>query len=253
MSTCSMTRAHYREILSGIAASGYRFCTFADDGEPRSTHGHFYLRHDVDLDPFAALALARDENDAGARATYFFHPASPYYNLSSAPVREAILEIEHLGGDVQLHFDAGPYQDGPVEVLLPALRQQAEWLSAVLGGKEIRAVSFHRPVRALLGARLDGMISTYSESFFENMRYASDSGGQWWDGCVCGRLDQCENMQCLIHPIWWVVDGLTPTAKVRAFLKDVPRRFDGWLRNEIRTYRRDEMDTPSESTKGVKA
>ena len=78
--SCAFDLPHYRELLDAARAGGYRFATFEAEPQP----GDLLLRHDVDLSLEAALALARLEQRADARATYFLMTESVFYNLDSA-------------------------------------------------------------------------------------------------------------------------------------------------------------------------
>lgn len=234
MSSCALSVGHYADLLRAATGAGYSFRLFS---APESPGRAFYMRHDVDLDVFAARDMARLEAEAGVQATYFLMPTSCYYNLWSVPVREAAQEIESLGGDVQLHFDAGPFADLSMEALEEEIATQARWLGDLLGGKEITAVSFHRPLPAVVGTPLRRFTSTYAPRYFSEMRYISDSAGAWRDGCVCGLLGREERIHCLVHPIWWMAEGTEVPTVLGEFLARNVRVLDGWLRGEIRSYR----------------
>ena len=94
--SCAFDLTHYRELLT---AGDYTWPHF--DHEPRA--GDLFLRHDVDLSLDAALAMARIEQELGARATYFLMTESRFYNLDSHAGRDAIAELRELGHSVGLH------------------------------------------------------------------------------------------------------------------------------------------------------
>jgi hypothetical protein len=239
MPDCSMSYSHYRGILSAVLNAEYSFRTFGQGAPATQTEHVFYMRHDIDVDPYAALRMAQIEAEFGVRATYFFLPTAPYYNVMAPPVREVLREIENLGGDVQLHFDAGPFAGDALSDVEAEIECQSDWLSHALESKEITAVSFHRPATAVIGCDLTGFTSAYSPRFFGEMHYISDSAGSWRDGCVCSIIGRLKQIHCLIHPVWWAGEQHQSIAEaVRLTLDDVSSRMDEWLEQEIRSYSR---------------
>ena len=65
--SCAFDLSHYRELLDGATAGGYRFAAFGEGPE----QGDLFLRHDVDLALEAAVRMAEVEAETGAQATYF--------------------------------------------------------------------------------------------------------------------------------------------------------------------------------------
>src|ERR671924_2223230 len=96
---CRFDLTHYRELLEGAKAGGYRFGFF--DAEPQA--GDLLLRHDVDLSLDAALRLAELEARAEAQSTYFLMTRSVFYNLASPEGERARARLRELGHRVGLH------------------------------------------------------------------------------------------------------------------------------------------------------
>jgi hypothetical protein len=236
MTSCSLTYQHYQQILADALRAGFKFRTFRDGADVPQNERVFFMRHDIDLDPFAALRMAQLEHAAGVTATYFILPTSPYYNIMSAPVRDALRSIAALGGDIQLHFDAAPYANAGLDEIENAIAQQARWLEEALGSITVRAVSFHRPASALMGVTLGKYLSAYSPRFFSEFHYISDSAGQFREHCVCALFDKHEVIHCLIHPIWWNDVPRSVDQTLRHFFNAQTNRYDGWLAAEIRSY-----------------
>ena len=73
----------YAELLLA-AAERYRFLRFTDN----ASQGDVALwRHDIDISPQRALALAKIEAASGVIATYFVQVSSRYYSVLEPEIR----------------------------------------------------------------------------------------------------------------------------------------------------------------------
>lgn len=69
----------YGDLLELLKLRGFEARNFSDVSARGST---VILRHDVDADLEAAVAMAEIERDLGLTTTYFLMLASPLYSLS---------------------------------------------------------------------------------------------------------------------------------------------------------------------------
>jgi hypothetical protein len=193
--SCAFDLAHYRELLEAAKASGYRFATFEAEPQP----GDVLLRHDVDLSLEAALELARLEQAAGARATYFLMKESVFYNLGSELGRETLRELRSLGHAVGLH---GVYPRASHD----------DRFDAVL--------AWHNPDPEYVHEPVSGFVNVMQPPWFTKGKYRSDSNQHWREGCPHEELraGTFEWLQLLTHPEIWVYEGATMGATMRAML-----------------------------------
>ena len=94
------------------------------------------LRHDVDYDLEAALAIGRAEAALGCRSTYFLLHTAPYWG--KAGFSEACQELEKLGHEVGLHLNV-----------------LAEWYDGRINDPEGRLIEVSNQLRAT-GIRVTG-------------------------------------------------------------------------------------------------
>lgn len=225
----------YKQLLANAKGSGYRFISFADASiksqnvsKDSGGGGRILLRHDVDVDLAAATEMAQIEANLGIQSTFFFMWRSPCYNLMSRSNQSFAEAILAMGHSIGLHYDQG-FDDlhklGSEETV-ESVNQQANWLETLLGCK-VHAVSFHQPSTALLQAGVDCQtrINTYDKVILKDFRYISDSNRVFplWinNEFICDpnevtstinsydtALADCfpEDIQLLIHPMWWVYD-----------------------------------------------
>lgn len=194
----------YKELLSLLVASGYECAGY---GTWQRMGKLVILRHDIDQSISKALDFARLESDAGATSTYFVLLTSDFYNPHSARSVSMLKEIKGLGHDVGLHFDETVYQGIAQD---PARYEDAvaferRCLEESLGF-EVKSVSMHRPSPASLskGETLAGMVNSYSETFFKEFKYLSDSRRRWREpvmDIVSGGA--FNRLHVLTHAFWY--------------------------------------------------
>lgn len=191
-------------------------------------------RHDVDLSPQRALSMAKAENEEGARAHYFVHLNSEFYNALTASTVKCMREIAKLGHVIGLHFDPSPYMaSDPHPDWDVVLKHQATILETALNTK-MDSVSLHIPElcpQLLLDANeLAGMINASSPRFREKFTYCSDSNGYWRFQRLEELLDsETRNIHVLTHPGLWAPHPMSPRDRVQ-------RCIDGRAKNTALFY-----------------
>jgi hypothetical protein len=152
-----------------------------------------WLRHDVELDDEAAIAMAKLENSKGISATYFICYESPYLFIDQAI--GLAQEIKSLGHDIGIHRLWGKkYCNGFRSVVQ-------------LTEKEYFRVTFHAPGVDICNQALEEFGSPVYINICNGIgEYFSDSTGNWRWGHP---LNDCRNrvpLQLLTHPFWWSND-----------------------------------------------
>ena len=195
--SCAFDLAHYRELLDAAKAGGYRFATFEAEPQP----GDVLLRHDVDLSLEAALELARLEQRAGARATYFLMTESVFYNLDSA--------ARARRRSASCASSATP--SACTRVYPRASRDDR--FDAVL--------AWHNPDPEYVHEPVSGFVNVMQPPWFTKGKYRSDSNQHWREGCPHDELraGAFEWLQLLVHPEIWVYEGSTMGETMRAMLE----------------------------------
>ena len=211
------TEEHYRELLR-LAKRNYRFVAFTDESLLETGEKSILWRHDVDLSPHRARALARIEAEEGIRATYFVLLHSELYNGLEPEVVRIFAEIAALGHAIGLHFDPQIYGErGELHALLQMERHLLETTMAV----PIEAFSWHDPyqgnwIESANAASIGGMVNAYSGAIRDRFSYLSDSHGVWRFRRLHDVLAEATeaHLQVLTHPEWWTPDSMAPRARV---------------------------------------
>ena len=210
----------YEKMLVNAINIGYEFLTFNNDiffNNKNKFNNKILLRHDVDVSPKAACAMAKVEHKNKIKSTYFFMLRSPLYNVFSRSSSSYIKKIMELGHDLGLHYDAGFYSEKDYdkhvynEILFNKDVFEKEF------NTNINAISFHQPSQRILKSLFKfpkGLINTYSKEVNDNYIYYSDTNQniKWLeksDNDLTHSLSSKypKNMQILVHPIWWFYKG----------------------------------------------
>lgn len=210
------THSAYRNMLQILKERGYGFCGYGDWG---GVGKPVILRHDIDFDPIAALAMAELESSEGVRSTYFVLLRTDFYNPLERGNVERLREIARLGHDIGLHYDETQYEDG--DDAIAAIQREADTLGGALG-LPIECVSMHRPSKASLEAQwsIPGIVNSYSSEFFQGFEYASDSRRRWRKPI----LDMIESgkyprLHVLTHPFWYGGTEASLEESLRRFIE----------------------------------
>jgi peptidoglycan/xylan/chitin deacetylase (PgdA/CDA1 family) len=185
------------------------------------------LRHDVDIDIEAAVAMAEIEAEFGIRSTFFFLTGCDTYNAASAANRRHLRRLTEQGFEVALHFDPLLYPGLADEELLPAVRREADWLGEI-AGRPVRSISLHNPsVHGRYPAFKD-FINAYDPAFFDPKRYLSDScmGFRGKDPFEFIREREQQPVQILLHPFHYSDRGGGYPELYTRFLKRFADRID---------------------------
>lgn len=209
----------YRAMLDRVLAEGWSLRSLADLAP--SGGRDLYIRHDIDaelylLDPFLDV-----EESAGATATYFLMPESPFYNLRSPEGRAVVRRIRAGGHAFGLHFFGEVHAALTPDQLTHEIVRQAESLASSVDAP-VGVFSFHQPTQAMLDLDLEvpGLVNTYHAATMRDLTYVSDTNMGWRPAPpheVMG--NGASRVQMLVHPLWWIMDGETPAERWRQVLQ----------------------------------
>ncbi|HEX7809048.1 MAG TPA: hypothetical protein VF608_09990 [Thermoanaerobaculia bacterium] len=225
------TEAHYAELLR-LAKRRYRFARFTDP----HTDGDILWRHDIDMSPHRARALARIEAAEGVATTYLVMLHSRFYNALDGEVASVIRDIASLGHSIGLHFDPAFYAGRPDLDEFVALEKQM--LERAL---EVRVdvLSWHNPSignwLTLDEDRIVGMVNAYGKTIRDTFPYVSDSHGIWrfrrlHDVLAAGEEPR---LHVLTHAEWWVPDAMPPRARISRAIEGRAAQVQRWYDDDL--------------------
>lgn len=200
------TYEYYTAMLKKLHMQGYHFKNYHNWQE---TDRSVILRHDVDNNLKKAALLSEIEKSTfpeGVQATYFILVSTNFYNIHSLDSRKQLQKIIQNGGIIGLHFDETQYTMANEREMQNRICEEADILSAV-SGEKINIVSMHRPSQKFLSAEMDfpGIINSYGETYFKDMKYLSDSRRHWRENAEKIIGDALyPRLHILTHPFWYM-------------------------------------------------
>lgn len=173
------TLAKYCQFLNALSESGYSFLTvrgFSVGSSQRTV----VVRHDVDLRPKMALAMAKMENSLAIPTTYYFRARSGCFPDI------IIKEIVRLGHEIGYHYeDLGDAQGDSEKAIasfkrnLINLRKLAEVKTICMHGSPLGKID-NRKLWASYDYRNFGIIcEPYFDIDYSNVFYITDTGRKW--------------------------------------------------------------------------
>jgi hypothetical protein len=223
----SELKSFFRELIGRCDV--FTFAGAVDAGRagtPRTA----ILRHDVDVDVEAAVALTEVEAELGIRSTLFFLTGADTYNLASATNRRHLRRLAENGFEVALHFDPLLYPDCGDDELMPALQREADWL-ADISGQPVRSVSLHNPSTHGRYPRFEGFLNAYDPMFFDPDFYLSDSCMSFRGKDPFEFVKKADEhaLQVLLHPLLYSETGALYPELFGRFLNRFADRIDETL------------------------
>jgi hypothetical protein len=203
------SKESYRDLLKQALDLGYQFISFFD--EPPADAPFIYLRHDVDASLKMALEMAEINHSLGIRATFFMLLRSKMYNLLAYPALDFVQAIHEAGQDLGFHFAQPPNILASPDAI--AALVQADYAHIRQAVPPIRPIfSWHNTTPDILEWSLHhdvpGLLNAYSQRFFKDIPYYSDSLTRHTpaDFEIILRRGHAA-MQLLFHPEIWMGGG----------------------------------------------
>ena len=223
----------YTDLIQKFLDNKYKFKTFNTYDYKKS--GQIILRHDIDFDCKLAKEMAIVEKNLGIKSTYFFLLTNNNYNLISEKNQKHVKEIIRLGHEVSIHFDDSLYSN-----FNQGLNYE-KMIFEMTFGLKINIISLHRPSSEILNKLSKKKISvktTYNNIFFRKTKYFSDSRGEFRFGNPLDseEFKNNENIQLLIHPIWWTLRGTNKSEILKSLKKNWIAQDEENLSNSLDFY-----------------
>lgn len=216
----------YKNLIITSLENGYDICSYKKvDKFDKS----IILRHDIDFSPSRAIDIARIEYQLGVKSTYFILLSTEFYNVFSKETAGIFNEILDMGHDIGLHFDEQRYDASSINQMKDYVYHESKILEKALG-VSINVVSMHRPSKISLdnNIKFEGIINSYSQMFFKDMKYVSDSRMNWREDVIeIIKSNKYDKIHILTHPFWYSNKFEKTEDKLMCFINDAKiNRYD---------------------------
>jgi len=204
--TRDFTLRTYRQLLIALQSAGYRFLTFEQYCDSKTTLAgtpFVILRHDVDARPANSLCTAQIEHELGICASYYFRVVP----ASNQP--EFIRAIAALGHEIGYHYEDMSLANGDIRLAIVHFERQLAYFRHFY---PVRTICMHgAPTSQWDGRDLwksydyhtYGIIGEpYFDVDFSRVFYLTDTGRRW-DGFRVSLRDKVP-----VYQDQWIAHGL---------------------------------------------
>ncbi len=227
---CRYSLSHYVEILRA-AKERYWLPKVRDVAFGLPDEDFLLIRHDVDINPWAAFTMAELEQREGVETTYYYRLHAPYYNLLDGRVLDLVLRVAEMGHEIGLHHEPGFFLERGLDPV-QGVRRDIQTFEDLVGFRT-RTIAQHQPAQGpLLDEICPDHPCAYQRDLVVRIPYYGDSGFRWREGCICTKFDKPQ-VHTLIHPHSWVIDDRPWQDVLRAQTHDLAERLDGEMERYI--------------------
>jgi len=218
MPITDFTYTAYSQFINIIAQNGYTFTNYHNYKEVPNP---CIMRHDVDFDIEKALKFARIETENNSiHSTYFVLINTNFYNSFSSTIKKMLKEMVIMGHEIGLHFDETCYPLSDQFSIIEYIQKEIALLEQIIESP-VKTVSMHRPSQVTLESNIviTNVINSYSQTFFKDFKYISDSRHNWKEdveSIVSSK--QYNKLHILTHPFWYTEQKESCRDKLFSFI-----------------------------------
>ena len=199
---------HYYNTLQKAKESGYKFLQCKEFAQIKNYEKVIILRHDVDFCLENSLVFSKLETSLGIKSTYFIRLHSRRYNPLDIKNYKIVQNIISQGHEIGLHHEPD-FTNFCLNGGFSSIKDEINCFNTLFQTK-IHGVSTHEPTRNAIQISPDNLhnfplkYEAYFPHFIKDMKYISDSGSRWREGCMSEWIAKGEPKLCIVtHPGWW--------------------------------------------------
>lgn len=197
--------------------SKYKFIPSYHWNKYKNKRNYIILRHDIDFDTSLALEMAKLEKKNKIFSNYFFLMRDDFYDLYSLKTINDIRSILDLGHNIGLHINPRSYNSfaNSKKRLMADIKYFKSFYNI-----KINSISYHQPsVQDFENINLKINFNSYNPKIMKYYKYFSDSSMKFDIVEFKKHILTNNNIQLLIHPLWWTSRGITRNEKLKYILK----------------------------------
>ena len=206
------------------------------------------LRQDIDLDFSPSFEVMKLQRELGITSTFFVLTSAYTYNPQTIIIREMLKEMAESGFEIGLHFDPSIYGNIGHDELVEKLEMECKILEEITG-VPVTSISLHNPSISGEYPQFEGYLNAYSEEFFADERYISDS--MRVDSTVHPfrgknphefiRNAEKFPLQIVLHPEQFLEAGGTYEDTIKRYLSDLEEKIMREYNDTLTIIRRDRL------------
>ena len=203
-------KKNYIKILKYLKKNKYKFIPAYKWEKFKNKKKIIILRHDIDFETYYALEIAKIEKKEKIISNYFFLLRDVFYDLFSDETKKNIIQIKKLNHKIGAHINPETYKRKK------QLNKEIKYFFDFYNLNYF-IISYHQPrIYRISHLKLDYDFDSYNKKIMSHYRYFSDSSMNFDYKSLKIAIKNNENIQLLIHPIWWITKSSLLEDKVRS-------------------------------------
>lgn len=219
---------NYRQLLKKIITYNYSFIKYpTSTSDILNKSRQIILRHDIDFSLDAALKIAIEDHNIGIQSTFFIYLNTPFYNIFFENDSKKINKIRMLGHDIALHLDQRSKFHFEKDLCI---------LKNKFPDIRLDIISLHKPIfnkKKIILSKKVNITTTYDDQFFNDIEYISDSRCNFNYNKLDNILSSSNNLQLLLHPLWWFYKGDSIEEKLFLMYKNRTKEMINKIHKDI--------------------
>jgi hypothetical protein len=205
MTSVDWSESGYLKVLDSLLELG--FSSNIDPITASTREKEIVLRHDIDFDLEAAVAVGAMDRSRGYSSMFFVMADCEFYSISTRAGRGALEELRNQGHSVGIHWDYRNYSSVP-ERAKSQFQLNLSMIEQVTQ-ERISYSSQHMPTSSVDSALLapPSIVDMYSPLVMDNFAYISDSSMLWRSKNIFELMQTSKKIVFLAHPLWWFYPG----------------------------------------------
>lgn len=213
---CDFTYRHYKEVIRSAKNKGYQFYTLGEYTTKKNMKSPvIVMRHDIDFSIEKAYVIAKIEKKLNINSTYFVRLHSKTYNAFEFKNYLLLKEMIEMGHEIGLHYEVLDFALVTKEDPINVLKKEKIVLERMLGLK-VEGIAPHRDFTGINNGDIKKILKNedfkklgvnyeaYNDKFIKDMKYISDSRGNWIERCMCKFIEDGTTKLCILtHPMYW--------------------------------------------------
>lgn len=240
---CSFSLEHYKECLQLARDKGYSIIPVKDyssfdyqyiGSEKKHSISNYdkviLLRHDIDFSLEYAYELANIEYDLGVCSSYYVYLHSPTYSALSPKSMGMIKAMKGMGHEIGLHYDSRYSLSSNMVSYRYDDEDEDHYYSIEdialnsITDDYVSTFTQHNPSMTKIPNNME--LYKLNNPNDLPIKYISDSGRNWREGCMCKHIGKVDKLHILVHPVWWVGRGNSRDEVVYNMISDLKNSLE---------------------------
>jgi hypothetical protein len=214
-----MNKDKYKKIIKFIKKHGFNFINAKDWYKHKSRKRNIILRHDIDFSLDLACKISEINFNQQIKSNFFIMLRNDFYDPFSPFGANLIKKMIDHKSNIGIHVNTEIYlkESQPIK----KIKNDIKYFENFFGIK-VDCISYHMPsIFDFKKVNINSKFNSYNNNVMKYYNYISDSSGYFNYTKFEDLISMDDSIQLLIHPIWWMTNGLNHESKINEVYKGI--------------------------------